>query len=331
MDCRDYLPLLSGHLDGANSELEERRLQQHLQSCKHCREFLLELEQADFLLKESKAAPPAELTARIMEQVRKEPKLRPRRRRYFAISATAVTAAALLGFAVFSGLHLPDSAKSGSSEALPEDTPFSADQMFSQTVSNSSEPANAAPSATPNSSAEMTDEAFDQVDQLESTADQGETTSYGQMQGLPFLYSHAGGAQDDSSLPHKSGQGKPDAPLLVIWSAKPSDLTALQDVEPISYEAVPEDVVPTGKRSTLYDHLLAAISLADTITDDAQQAETPFLFTHYVVSYETMCELFLDSAGTFETVAYYPAQIDELDACAVLIVEYAQTSSDPAE
>lgn len=30
MNCNDYLPLLSGHLDGENSPEEEQRLQAHL-------------------------------------------------------------------------------------------------------------------------------------------------------------------------------------------------------------------------------------------------------------------------------------------------------------
>ena len=31
MKCdNSYLPLISGHIDGCNSEIEERRLQQHL-------------------------------------------------------------------------------------------------------------------------------------------------------------------------------------------------------------------------------------------------------------------------------------------------------------
>lgn len=37
MNCNDYLPLLSGHLDGENSPEEEQRLQAHLAQCANCR------------------------------------------------------------------------------------------------------------------------------------------------------------------------------------------------------------------------------------------------------------------------------------------------------
>ena len=72
MNCNDYLPLLGGHLDSMNTAVEEQRLQKHLSACKHCRALLAQMEQTDALLHASKAEPPADLTARIMAQVRKE-------------------------------------------------------------------------------------------------------------------------------------------------------------------------------------------------------------------------------------------------------------------
>lgn len=71
MNCDEYLPLISGHLDGVNSEIEERRLQEHLETCEACRVLLSQMEQNDALL-QSAATPPADLTDRIMNAVRKE-------------------------------------------------------------------------------------------------------------------------------------------------------------------------------------------------------------------------------------------------------------------
>lgn len=113
MKCNQIIPLLSGHLDGANSEIEERRLQQHLKTCRHCRELLAQMEENDALLASQEAQPPVDLTARIMSQVRKEEK-KPRFGRNFLIStaATGLAAAALLAFVVWGNVSLPKTSDS---------------------------------------------------------------------------------------------------------------------------------------------------------------------------------------------------------------------------
>lgn len=113
MKCNQILPLLSGHLDGANSEIQERRLQQHLKTCRHCREFLTQMEENDALLASQEAQPPADLTNRIMSQIRKEEK-KPRLGKRFIVStaATGLAAAALLAFVVWSNVSLPKSSDS---------------------------------------------------------------------------------------------------------------------------------------------------------------------------------------------------------------------------
>ena len=113
MKCSQIFPLLSGHLDGANSEIEERRLQQHLKTCRHCRELLAQMEKNDALLASQETQPPVDLTARIMSQVRKEEK-KPRFGKNFLIStaATGLAAAALLAFVVFGNVSLPKTAGS---------------------------------------------------------------------------------------------------------------------------------------------------------------------------------------------------------------------------
>lgn len=113
MKCNQIFPLLSGHLDGANSEIEERRLQQHLKTCRHCRELLAQMEENDALLASQEVRPPVDLTARIMSQVRKEEK-KPRFGRSFLIStaATGLAAAALLAFVVWGNVSLPKTSDS---------------------------------------------------------------------------------------------------------------------------------------------------------------------------------------------------------------------------
>lgn len=123
MKCNQILPLLSGHLDGANSEIEERRLQQHLKTCRHCRELLTQMEENDALLASQEAQPPADLTNRIMSQIRKEEK-KPRFGKRFIVStaATGLAAAALLAFVVWSNVSLPKSSDSAPEMAALDNT-----------------------------------------------------------------------------------------------------------------------------------------------------------------------------------------------------------------
>ena len=95
-------------MDGANSEIEERRLQQHLKTCRHCRELLARLEENDALLASQEAQPPVDLAARIMSQIRREEK-KPRFGKRFLIStaATGLATAALLAFLVWGNVSLP--------------------------------------------------------------------------------------------------------------------------------------------------------------------------------------------------------------------------------
>ena len=73
MNCNDYLPLLSGHLDGENSPEEEQRLQAHLAQCASCRARLQAFERGDRLLRADTAVPPAGLTASILAAAAKTP------------------------------------------------------------------------------------------------------------------------------------------------------------------------------------------------------------------------------------------------------------------
>lgn len=105
MNCEEYTDLISGHLDGQNSQAEEQALQAHLEACPHCRALLNDLEQTDRLLAEV-PAPPANLTAEIMKKVRAKKHRKKPLYRYFLPAATLATAA-VLALAVFGAMNLP--------------------------------------------------------------------------------------------------------------------------------------------------------------------------------------------------------------------------------
>ncbi len=106
MKCEEYFVLLCGHLDGMNDKNEEERLQAHLHSCEECRELLAQMRENDAALRETQEIP-ADLTQKIMQKVRKEPKKQ--KKRYWNVVASGFAAAAVLAVVILggNGLRMP--------------------------------------------------------------------------------------------------------------------------------------------------------------------------------------------------------------------------------
>lgn len=106
MNCNDYLPLLSGHLDGENTPEEEQRLQAHLAQCADCRARLQAFARGDRLLRADTAVPPAGLTASILAAAANTPQqpAKKPRRAYWGWLATGAAAAALVAFVLLGPL-----------------------------------------------------------------------------------------------------------------------------------------------------------------------------------------------------------------------------------
>lgn len=106
MNCESYRTLLSGHLDGVNTKTEEESLRSHLNTCAECRAHLIALEKNDEVLRCSAVQPPQELTQRIMQRVRSAPQKKKSKRRWIAVAAPSLAAAAL-AVVFFGKLALP--------------------------------------------------------------------------------------------------------------------------------------------------------------------------------------------------------------------------------
>lgn len=346
MNCNEYLPLLSGYLDGANSEAEETRLQKHLASCKQCRTLLAQLEQTDAMLLTSKAEPPADLTARIMTHVRNEPKRKKALHRTIpSICAAGFAAAALLALVFFGDLKLPSLKQDGSTEAgaaysdagngqnasgdLAEDgdSLFRNDEIAPEQVdsysitrfygSNTSEAATAPP--------------VEAVLEKDTTLTALEPTE--SLLTLPSLTSNASGViLDESGSEEEVGttQRSPNgltlsqsvSPLLVIWGAQAEELPLLYGLSP-SDEA---ETMPSDETDSLYTRLLSALPLAKKLSESAPQQGSAPAVTKYLVTYEQLSSLFNDCIGVYETAVYYPSDLGELESCTVLLISDAQPS-----
>ena len=89
MNCEEALVLISGYLDGTNTDAEMAQLRTHLEDCADCRQTLQTLKELEQGLVSLKEEPPAGLKASVMEQIRMEAKPTRRLRRWMPVAAAA--------------------------------------------------------------------------------------------------------------------------------------------------------------------------------------------------------------------------------------------------
>jgi len=89
MNCEEALVLISGYLDGTNTDAEMAQLRTHLEDCADCRQTLQTLKELEQGMVSLKEEPPADLKASVMEQIRMEAKPTRRLRRWIPVAAAA--------------------------------------------------------------------------------------------------------------------------------------------------------------------------------------------------------------------------------------------------
>ncbi|MBQ3356638.1 MAG: zf-HC2 domain-containing protein [Clostridia bacterium] len=303
MKCEEYLPLISGHLDGENSEIEERRLQEHLKTCESCRALLSEMERNEALLKESIVAPPADLTERIMREVPKEKQTASHRgKRWIPIAASGLAAAALLALVVLT--NLPFLGGAGSKDAaMAENAP----EYTSLTAVN---PAEAAEGALSSDAMKM---------YAPEAAVVSETGSLQYGSGLDESSGlNAGALPPTEPLPRFAGRYVQTSPMLIVWNADGMQaLSAFTPEELNEYAPFSANVVPS-----LYERFQAAIPLLRDF--DRISPADGFGITVYTVPYETMIAAIDECVGVYENAIYYPAAITTPNACSVVLVDISE-------
>lgn len=97
MTCEEALILLSGELDGANTEEETQQLRLHLAQCPDCRTAWSQLQSLNRKLQDLKEEPPEGLCQDIMAQIRQEAakQKRKKRMRWAGLAAAAALALAV--------------------------------------------------------------------------------------------------------------------------------------------------------------------------------------------------------------------------------------------
>ncbi len=338
--CNEYLPLLSAHIDGMNSEIEERRLQQHLRSCAHCRERLRELEEADATLRAAKAEPPADLTGRIMAQVRSEPRKKaPHKRKYLSIGAAGLAAAAMLALVLFGNSTLPGLPTETAADSTAADTlgiaPDEAvqDEAFYSIASGNfylkdfSETGDAASKEEMAIANDSNDAATTFPEPTDALIEGDTVFDYGfvDLPELPTGNTSASLSDDTNAgdglpggttlAPPKTSSNPSGAPLLIVWGAVPGELAPLQNAE----EMMPPELV-NAESDTLYSRLLDALPLAKALSEAAAERTPQPTVTAYCVDYEQLSAVFETCLGSYETAVYFPAEVTDSAHCTVLVI-----------
>lgn len=295
MNCDEYLPLISGHLDGVNSEIEERRLQEHLNTCESCRSLLSEMERNDALLRNSAAAPPADLSERIMRQVRSEqPRPSARKTRWIPIAASGLAAAALLSLVVWGKLPFSGGFASKDSAAIEEvKTEYGTQSAATRT-------------AAPESA--LTFGGFES----EAPYDGFDDTANGFSLELP---AYAAESAEDPGEKRHPARYTPSAPMLIVWGT--DRVAALVTFEPDDLnESAPLTAKPAP---SLFERFQAAVPLLRASEDLAP--DDGFDVRVYTVPYQTMMAAFHECAGVYENAVYYPAAFTAPEECSVILID----------
>lgn len=118
MSCDEMILLISGHLDGVNSQEEEKRLQEHLAECASCRDLLAVFQKAEVLLKEQEMTVPVDFCAGVMARIQEETG---KKKRSFRLWTTLAASAAAVVLVLGAGaLSMPKTASDGAAAVMEE-------------------------------------------------------------------------------------------------------------------------------------------------------------------------------------------------------------------
>lgn len=106
MSCKDYVLFMSGHIDGTNSQKDEKTLQSHLVTCPQCRQTLEEMKANDCILQSNTLVPPERILKNVMASVRNDAKKKTNSIRHYIVSFAA--AAAVLCLVLVATLRTPE-------------------------------------------------------------------------------------------------------------------------------------------------------------------------------------------------------------------------------
>ncbi len=291
MDCEAYLLLLSGHLDRMNSAEEEAALQAHLNTCESCRARLEEMKRNDALLSLT-PEPPADLTQRIMAQVRTSQTSSGRKRRFLRWTASAGAAAAVLALVFIGGKIL----NPGTDAAL----------FFDETVeirtSDYGHPMDEEGTLYVPETAPVY---FDETEELGGEFTDSQTVDF------------SDGEPNDNSFSYRSpvqGMTFPQ-PFALVMDATAEDLELPPELEPLDF--LDPDRFSEEERMEYTELMDALISEFPQLSPESSDAWEVQVFKINYGILDQLLELYGDQ---FELIFYAPPSEDSLTPCYLFLV-----------
>lgn len=317
MNCTDYLPLLSGHIDQMNTDREETELQAHLRSCPECRRLLSEMQQNDTLLQGSAVLPPDDMTERIMRQVRKDTK-KSRVNKPAIVSAvvSGLAVAAIMTLVFWGSIRLPD--KSAEALSVPtEAAALAADAVNPADEESPNIDVPAEEVQTPPASEAPLAEAAESIPETAPDEEEQPTLS-----DTASVQNDAERSKDFSLKRDKPSDGSENplsSPLLVIWEPNDDILSLFTQYTPLQNDEPLFDGLSLDNSPTLLSRILQSLPSEGNSPAPKIRESHPEL-TAYRLSLELMNEIFSDCIGKCEVNIYYPdGDFSETD-CLILLV-----------
>lgn len=325
MSCNDFLPLMSGHIDQINTVQEEQALQEHLASCPSCRSILAQMEHNNRLLKASVVQPPADLTDRIMKNVRsRTKKSRVNKTAIVSSIVSGLTVAAVMSL-VFFGKTILLPAKS-SDEIHSEFLTAAAENEAVYTEAAEIEENNIAYDAPAEDITEAYVDQGDVAAETETNAPQTSTATEDEsaIYSLPEPSVEFTEDTEQTGSPQKRGPHSEEeislhTPVLIVWNADSEMISLLSAYEPEINDSTLFADVASGFPATLLSRLSSVLPFADS-GDELMAEAAHWIVDVYHVPYDVMTSLFSDCVGQYEVNAYYPPDLQNSDDCIVFVV-----------
>lgn len=309
MHCEEFVDLISGHIDGINSEIEEARLQEHLQQCEHCRTLLETYRSIDTLIAQEDALPPADLKINIMKAVKAEPKKHRSRKALFMGISSGIAAAACLAVIIISIPKL---------KLTSNDSAAEADAMYNLNTAMEFY-----------AGGNFDGQKYEVPADTEAAADEAIQST--EFRRLP--HAEAGDNGMGNAEPSEVAD-MAAAPLLIIWGAAPSDidaLTGLAQVE-VDLKALPNGAVYGTLGDSLYARLQGCLfDKSHGLMEEPNAVAERITVYSYSVDTNTMNEIAASCSGDYEQAIYYPTDITDEAVCTVFVVELHERQELPSK
>ena len=275
-ECHDYIDLLTAQLDGQISETEERELFEHLLACPECRMIQEDLLELSDTMSEMQVAPPADLTARIMDAVaaEKKAKIIPfYKRRHFLSSA--ITAAAMFAIIAVTGSNL-NNLLGNSNAPTPQSPPMAAAAATPAAAADVGTPENTAGMETQTTNNDTNPITYaDLVNKNDAAPEAPELSGLGIIEGNSSTQNPdaSSGGQKTTTPPASTPapvMAEPSAPPVETPSVGIGSITFVNPIDPPvipTEEPLPEETPEPVDPSTTPEHPLSVGELTFYLTE----------------------------------------------------------------